>query len=478
MTLASRSQRVRPMSFRSRRVGRRLSSESLERVAGGDEEGYDGGAGETFTPTYDGSDGQTYEQDVADYDVSGANEAAQQEQVAAYEQGSQPQGAEYQSDVVDYDRSGAQQAAAEYGASQQGNDQQQMVDAYEYGSQPQQTDQSYGYGDNGYYQYDDGSAFQSFPDGSTLAQDTEGNYTTTPAPDAFSQQSDYQQPEYIAGGTMDGFMPPQMSGVENTVSPGQTPSWLGTPSDLWQGALYGRFNEGSANVANVTGHLGPYFVPVVGAVAGARDMVADVRDIWNGKPGAWLNLGVDALATGAGLIGAGGYVKGLALGGGAAANASRAAEASVLLRGTGEVAPTFERIASAPYMNPFGTRAAATGVGPDFLVSPGGTALPLSRAQLESSLDTAIANHVPGFSSLGTSRAGGSIYELPKPAGAGGTGPSYVLRVEPGEGLAPSRLVTTEGLESRNYLTPFGNQFPNGLPRADRRDLGHVRLLP
>lgn len=66
-------------------------------------------------------------------------------------------------------------------------------------------------------------------------------------------------------------------------------------SDLFKGALLGDFNEDASGGA-LTGQILLGFVPIAGQIGDARDTIAAIKDVYNGKDGAWGSLGIAAIA--------------------------------------------------------------------------------------------------------------------------------------------------------------------------------------
>jgi hypothetical protein len=61
-------------------------------------------------------------------------------------------------------------------------------------------------------------------------------------------------------------------------------------SSVYDGAIDGDFSENESTVKTVT-QVGVGLIPVVGQIADARDTAAAIRDIREGRDGAWSNLG-------------------------------------------------------------------------------------------------------------------------------------------------------------------------------------------
>jgi hypothetical protein len=111
-----------------------------------------------------------------------------------------------------------------------------------------------------------------------------------------------------------------------TPSEGSTPSWGGRIGrfglDMLDGAVRGDFvNEPSAG--HITGQILAGLTPI-GWVGDARDIVAGVKGIYQGKQGAWLNTGLAAVGV-VPIVGEG--AKALVRGGRAADEAAKAAKA-------------------------------------------------------------------------------------------------------------------------------------------------------
>jgi hypothetical protein len=59
---------------------------------------------------------------------------------------------------------------------------------------------------------------------------------------------------------------------------------------VFDGAIGGDFSDNESTVKKVT-QVGVGLVPVVGQIADARDTAAAIRDLSQGREGAWSNLG-------------------------------------------------------------------------------------------------------------------------------------------------------------------------------------------
>ncbi len=77
----------------------------------------------------------------------------------------------------------------------------------------------------------------------------------------------------------------------------ESPEWL---TDLLEGIFLGDFSEDSS-LLKLLAQLGVGFVPVAGQVADARDIIAGIRNVIEGKELAWVGLGLAVLAIVPGL---------------------------------------------------------------------------------------------------------------------------------------------------------------------------------
>jgi RHS repeat-associated protein len=101
--------------------------------------------------------------------------------------------------------------------------------------------------------------------------------------------------------------------------------------------------------------------------------------------------------------------------------------------------------------------------GPDFVVTPSGTAVPVSQTRMREGLDAA------GFPSRPADRTSeaGIIHEVPGPSG-----PIDVRTMEGGSGGDRRAVFSRAG--TNDPVQMDGGNFPNGTPRADRRAGSHL----
>jgi WXG100 family type VII secretion target len=73
---------------------------------------------------------------------------------------------------------------------------------------------------------------------------------------------------------------------------GGWPKWL---TDLWNGVVLGDFSEDSS-LLKLLAQIGVGFVPYAGQIADARDIIASIKNVIQGKELAWVGLGLATLA--------------------------------------------------------------------------------------------------------------------------------------------------------------------------------------
>lgn len=106
-------------------------------------------------------------------------------------------------------------------------------------------------------------------------------------------------------------------------------------------------------------------------------------------------------------------------------------------------------------------------IGPDFVVTSSGTAVPVSQSRMREGFDAA------GFPSRAADKTAevGVIHTVPTRSG------SIDVRTMEGSGHHPRRAVFTRG-GTNDPVRMDGRQFPNGTPRVDRRAGSHLDQAP